>query len=128
MGQERAGVVMQAKFKTGLTESEALADQAHLDKLSAADGVRFPRTPADITRGRRCTKAVLPDERVCRQHRCPIFKHPDKDEWFLLVNDFAAAQQGKVDPATLHTLDVSAAAAELPEDWSPEAVALEPIP
>jgi len=121
---------MRAKFKTYALEADAIADREHLRKLAVAAGHKYPETPDMLKRGSRARTGVnrIPDEKMLADYPTEYYKHPTKKEWMTVVNDFVAAQQGKVDQATLHAIDVSTATDEL--DWYPDPVAatMEPIP
>ena len=109
---------MQAKYKEYTSEAAAIADRAHVTKLAIAAGKKYPQTPDMLKRGRRCGPDKIPDEKLLAQWATDYYPHPDPKvkKWMMVVNEFIAAQQGKVDPATLHQMDVSTAVTEL-EDW-----------
>lgn len=109
---------MQAKYKVYTSEADAIADRAHITKLANAAGRKYPQTPDMLKRGRRCGPDKMPDEKLLAQYATDYYPAADGKRWMMVVNGFIAAQQDKVDLETTHTLDVSAAVAELPGDWS----------
>lgn len=109
---------MEPKFKVYTVERNAQDDRAHFLKLALAEGKVYPQTPDMLVRGSRCSRHVIPDEKLLAQFPTDYYPHPDPSvkKWMTVVTPWMAAQQGKVDPTTSHAIDMSMATADLP-DW-----------
>jgi len=112
---------MEAKYKIYTAEADAIADRDHITKLKNADGFRYPQTADMLKRGRKCGPEKIPDSKLLAKFGTDYYRSPNTSvspRWMMVITPYIEAKHGAYDPATGHTLDMSAATPDLPPDWS----------